>query len=136
MLLAVGFVLMTGIAAAGVEAPDWCTTLERWEAKGQGGSGVAGGCPIAGSCDIPAVRDNHAPDASTPFKVIRVHFIVFREDDGSSPAANDSDVIGQMERMNRVAFAPGRAAAGRRPSSVGIDRPTSGPCRGSRPGST
>ena len=105
MSLIVGLVLITGIAAAGGEQPDWCTTLERWEARGLGGSAVAGGCPIAGSCDIPAVRDNHAPDASTPFKVIRLHFIVFREDDGSAAAATDTDVIEQMERMNSD-FAP------------------------------
>ena len=100
MSLVIGLVLMTGIAAAGGEAPDWCTTLERWEAKGQGGSAVAGGCPTQGSCDIPGVRDTHAPDASTPFKLIRIHFIVFHEDDGSAPAATDTDVIEQMVRMN------------------------------------
>ena len=101
MSLVIGLFLgMTGIAAAGVEAPGWCTTLERWEAKGQGGSAVAGGCQTAGSCDLPAVRDTYAPDDLTPFKIIRLHFVVFREDDGSAPAATDSDVIGQMERMN------------------------------------
>ena len=69
MSLAIGLVLMTGIAAADGAAPDWCTTLERWELKGQGGSAIAGGCPTAGSCDVPAVRDTHAPDAATPFKL-------------------------------------------------------------------
>jgi len=104
-VFAVGLILMTGVVAAGGEPPDWCTTLERWEAKGQGGSAVAGGCPIAGSCDIPAVRDTFAPDGSTPFKTIHVHLVVFREDDGSSPAATEQDVIDQMERMNDD-FAP------------------------------
>ena len=108
---AVGLVLMTGIAAAGGEKPptplppDWCTTLERWEAKGLGGSAVAGGCPTHGACDIPAVRDTYAPDASTPFKTINVHIIVFRENDGSAPAATEQDVIDQMDRMNDD-FAP------------------------------
>ena len=105
MSLVVGLIMMTGIAAAGAEQQDWCTTLERWEDKGQGGSAVAGGCPTRGPCDIPAERDTYAPDASTPFKLIRIHFIVFREDDGSAPAATDSDVLEQMVRMNSD-FAP------------------------------
>ena len=105
MSLVIGLVLMTGIAAAGAEKPptapppDWCSTLERWEAKGLG-STVAGDCPTQGACDLPEVRDTYAPDDSTPFKVIRVHVIVFREDDGSAPAASEQDVIEQMDRMN------------------------------------
>ena len=100
MSLAVGLVLMAGLVTAGGEQlPDWCTTLERWEAKGLG-SAAAGGCPTEGACDIPAVRDTYAPDASTPFKIIRVHVIVFREDDGSAPAATAQDVADQMDRMN------------------------------------
>ncbi len=55
MSLVVGLFMMTGIVAAGAEQQDWCTTLQRWEAKGFGGSAVA---------------------------------------------ANDTDVIEQVERMN------------------------------------
>lgn len=112
MSLAFGLVLMTGVATAGGEKPsttpppDWCTTLERWQAKGLG-SAVAGGCPTQGACDIPAVRDTYAPDASTPFKTIRVHVVVFREDDGSAPAATEQEVNDQMDRMNDD-FAPYR----------------------------
>ncbi len=105
MSLTVGLVLMTGIVTAGVEKPatalppDWCTTLERWQAKGFGAE-AAGGCPTHGACDIPAVRDTYAPDVTTPFKTIRVHVIVFRKDDGSAPAATEQQVIDVMDRMN------------------------------------
>ena len=105
MSLTVGLVLMTGIATAGGQnpaaalPPGWCTTLERWQAKGFGAE-AAGGCPTQGECDIPAVRDTYALDVTTPFKTIRVHVIVFREDDGSEPAASGQDVIDQMARMD------------------------------------
>jgi hypothetical protein len=40
-----------------------------------------------GDRDLPEVRDGYAPDASTPYKVVRLYIHVLREDDGSNPAA-------------------------------------------------
>jgi hypothetical protein len=84
--------------------PDWCLTVAVRSAEG-----VAGTCPLEGDCDIPEIRDGFTPDTSTPFKVIRLHIVVFREDDGSNPAATEQDVIDQMVRMNKD-FAPTRMA--------------------------
>ncbi len=107
MSLVCGLVLMTGIAATGVDQPpDWCSTLPRWEAKGLG-SAASGGCPTEGVCDEPAVRDTYSPDATTPFKTIRLHIVVLREDDGSMPAATEQDVIDQMDQMD-LDFEPHR----------------------------
>ncbi len=100
MDLACGLALMTGVLAAGVEKPprtlpaDWCTTPDQTQASSE-----SGGCPLQGACDDPAVRDAYLPEASTPFKTIRVHVVVFREDDGSNPAATEQEVIDQMARL-------------------------------------
>jgi hypothetical protein len=83
----------------------WCTTDLRWRAKAGGDIPVGGSCPINGSCDVPELRDQYIPDALTPHRELRVHFVVFREDDGSNPAAHESDIIAQMEQFN-ADFAP------------------------------
>jgi hypothetical protein len=92
-----------GASAADPQAGEWCDTHLVWAAKAQAlGRAAGGGCPIEGDCDIPAIRDSHIPDASTPVKVILLHFIVFREDDGSNPAASAADITGQAGLMNAV----------------------------------
>ncbi len=98
--------LLAGSVQAGDRElpPDWCLTVTVHSAEG-----VAGTCPLEGGCDIPEIRDSFAPDATTPFKVIRLHIVVLREDDGSNPAATEQDVIDQVDRMNDD-FAPSRMA--------------------------
>jgi len=46
------------------------------------------------------VRDYYIPDPWEPIKTIRMHFLVFREDDGSNPAATAGDVPAQADEMN------------------------------------
>lgn len=94
--------------AVGVEdlPGDWCLTMQHWQMKGGGQhGGIAGGCPTEGSCDIPGVRDGYTVDEEQLFTTIQVFLHVFREDDGSNPAASVSDVALQMLAMN-ADFAP------------------------------
>lgn len=101
---ALGVVLATGLAAPKPLSPDWCRTPQHATSPG---AAAGGGCPIEGDCDIPAVRDAHAPDGAMPFRTLRVHVVVFREDDGSNPAATGQQVIDQMNRLNDD-YAPSR----------------------------
>ncbi len=43
-------------------------------------------CPTYGPCDLPEVRGEHLGDSRLPVHVIRRHFHIMREDDGSNPA--------------------------------------------------
>lgn len=89
-------------------SPDWCQTFERFDAKGlHGFLGPDSDCPIEGDCDIPAVRDAHLPDDSTPWKTIRVHILAFRADDGSDPTTSEDEIIDSMQVMNSQ-YAPHR----------------------------
>ncbi len=90
----------------GAVAKEWCQTQQAWEAKRLGG--VAGpGCATEGTCDTPAVRDSWIPDASTPVRSMRIHFNVFANSDGTSPAATQAGVDAQMVQLNSD-FAPSK----------------------------
>jgi len=85
---------------------EWCQTQIAWEAKGQGG--IAGpGCPTLGTCDTPAVRNSWIPGGSTPVRNIRIHFNVFANSDGTSPAATQAGVDAQVAQLNSD-FAPSK----------------------------
>ena len=93
-----------GATLGGPLTAEWCDTHIVWAKKREPlyGPPPRGECPTEGPCDEPAERDAHIPDASTPAKVIRLHFLVFREDDGSNPAATAGDVPAQADEMNAV----------------------------------
>ena len=78
----------------------WCTTYDRRKAADP----LTGDCPPEGDCDIPAIRDEYLTNESTPFLVVRMHVLVFRADDGSDPAADESHVIERMAEINRDYF--------------------------------
>ena len=88
-------------------ATEWCQTDVRWRSKGGVHQLRGGGCPTEGSCDSASVRDAWIPGASMPPVIIRVVFNVFREDDGSNPAATQEDVDAQLAEMN-ANFEPSR----------------------------
>ncbi len=104
-----GLLLSTGQGKGPSPAP-WCGTHEAWEARERPGeAAVSGACPLKGPCDDPAVRDTHLIDRSTAIKTVRVHLVVFREDDGSNPAATAREVSDEIARLNDE-FAPYRFA--------------------------
>jgi len=89
----------------GLAAMEWCQTQRAWEAKGFGqAAGV--GCAL-GTCDTPSVRDSWIPNASTPVLTLRIHFNVFANSDGTSPAATQAGVDAQMVQLNND-FAPSK----------------------------
>ena len=86
----------------------WCRTQEVWEARRaaqQQQQPIGGGCPPLGNCDIPAVRDQFIPDILTPHRALRLHLLIFREDNGTNAAATSAEIAGQMVQMN-ADFAP------------------------------
>jgi hypothetical protein len=85
--------------------PDWCHTMVDWQGHVPGQGNLAGGCPLQGDCDDPFVRDGYALDSGQLFTTIRVYLHIFREDDGSNPAAEAIDVVRQMIIMN-IDFSP------------------------------
>lgn len=91
-----------GLAGAGI---DWCRThqkfLERYPSHPKDAS-----C-FEGTCDNPINRDASIPNSGTPIKTINLIYHVFRESDGSNPAATQSDVDLQTDELN-AAFAPSR----------------------------
>jgi hypothetical protein len=113
MIAAAGWWLGLFLASVTGDGPSpvpWCRTQQAWEARARPGEGaLSGGCPLQGPCDDPAVRDTHLIDESTPIKTLRVHLVVFREDDGSNPAATAQEVAQEMARLNDE-FAPYRFA--------------------------
>ncbi len=99
----VGRPVMHGKGAA---AKEWCQTQAAWEAKGFGQvAGVA--CATEGTCDTPSVRDSWIPGGSTPVRNLRIHFNVFANSDGTSPAATQAAVDAQVVQLNSD-FAPSK----------------------------
>lgn len=91
---------------AELRALDWCQTQQVFESRGiQGYVVERGRCPVMGDCDLPEVRNQHFVDGETVFKTIRVRIHVFREDDGSNPAATEADVLGMIEELD-INYAP------------------------------
>jgi hypothetical protein len=116
LILLLAITLLLGIAASASRAQeeedsgtlrgDWCSTFEAFAAKHpEMLMSRDGECPIMGDCDIAANRDAMIPDASSPIITIRLKFNVLCEDDGSNPAASQSDVDTQLATLN-TAYAP------------------------------
>ncbi len=77
----------------------WCRTFERWASRNPQPEGSD--CPLEGVCDDPAVRDTWIPKPGASFRVLRVRFNVFAEDDGSNPAASKEDLAQQIVSLNQ-----------------------------------
>lgn len=90
------------LSARGV---NWCTTQARFD-KRYAGRDKDASC-FEGACDVTATRNASIPGLATPMRAVRIQFHVFREDDGSNPAATELDVARQVEQLNSD-FAPSR----------------------------
>ena len=85
-------------AQTGVE---WCQTQIAFDRRyPQDAKRILAACPLEGNCDVPATRDANIPDAGDPPITIRLKFNIFRNDDGSSPAASVADCDGQLAQLN------------------------------------
>jgi hypothetical protein len=79
-----------------------CGTQEwwAWNNPEAAAEGVAGGCPLQGNCDNPAIRDGFIPSAATPIKTIRLRIHIFANSDGSNPASNLAETAQQVAKLN------------------------------------
>ncbi len=89
----------------GVDAP-WCLTQERY-VESLEGQGLATACSGAGPCDYPFDRDASIPTPNTAMKTVRLSIHVFRNNNGSDPAATLEDVAAAVTRLN-ADYAPWR----------------------------
>lgn len=94
-------------AVAASQGVDWCQTHRVWESRNSGTPLSQAACTVYGPCDIPANRNAAIPDPSDPPLTIRLKFNVFRNDDGSNPAATVAGINAQMTQLN-ADFLPSR----------------------------
>lgn len=90
-------------------AEQWCGTFERYqEFSGDfRGDGLRGGCPTAGSCDDPLMRDAYLPGESDEFKTIRIFYHLFCLEDGTDCTGDVAEAAAQTDTLNET-FAPYR----------------------------
>lgn len=79
---------------------DWCQTHVQWEIENPSRA-----CPPIGPCDDPATRDASIPSPEDPPTYLKLYINVIANDDGSSPAASENAVLGQVATLNSD-FAP------------------------------
>ncbi|MFQ5606780.1 MAG: PKD domain-containing protein [Candidatus Zixiibacteriota bacterium] len=94
-------------AIALANGTEWCHTQIVYDQRIAALNGGALACPPVGNCDLPGVRDDNIPVADDPPMVIRLKINVFRNDDGSNPAATQAGVDAQIEQLNSD-FLPSR----------------------------
>jgi PKD repeat protein len=80
--------------------PDWCHTQIVYDQRHPNADKSFAACPLQGTCDNPAVRDTHIPDAQTQTLTVRLHFHIFTDDDGSNPCTNLDRVAAQVDQIN------------------------------------
>lgn len=93
-----GGLVDAAVKAGAAAHRDWCQTVPKWEAKGQGRP-AGPGCGL-GTCDTPSVRDSWIPTSSTPIRTVRLKFNVFCNNDGTSCAATQASVDAQVAQLN------------------------------------
>lgn len=78
---------------------DKCYTQVIYDLK-YGQQKDANACSPMGSCDDPGLRNANIPDSTVPLKYVRIYFHVFREDNGSNPAATAQNVADAVDDIN------------------------------------
>ena len=88
--------------------PNWCRTGTRFQqGKAFHLAAATAGCMMEGAADLPANRNACIPTPGTPIKTVRLKFNVFRNDDGSNPAATQAGVDAEVTQLNSD-YAPAR----------------------------
>lgn len=98
-LTILALVLSLSARQALAQSTGWCGTPTTNERDGSLNRSN-GACPTNGPCDIPATRDGYTVDSTSPIFYIRLYLHIFREDNGTSPAATDQDVAATMSELN------------------------------------
>ncbi len=108
-LVALGLLvtLTSGSVAAqdngGTNRVGWCgaTDLERLYVRYDGDQSLAAACFQNGICDDPLTRDLYLPLDTQQLIFVNCYMHVFREDDGSNPAASEADIIASIDQVNQ-----------------------------------
>lgn len=82
---------------------DWCLTQQMFEAHLTINGELPRTpemCTVYGPPDDPVARDAAIPDASTQIKTVRLMIHIFRNKNGSDPAASASDVANAVDALN------------------------------------
>ena len=80
---------------------DWCGTNTRYMERFGARYKSLANCPIETPCDIPATRNTFIPENSDSITWLKIMIHVFRNDDGTAPAASPQVVVAQMEELNK-----------------------------------
>ena len=81
---------------------DWCGTTSRYlQANSAKYEKALAICPVEGPCDNPTMRDSYIPQGGDSITWLRLMIHVFRNSDGSSPAASEATVVSQMKELNK-----------------------------------
>lgn len=84
---------------------DWCGTTTRYlSANSSRYDKALADCPIEGPCDVPTMRDSFHPSTSDSMTWLKIMIHIFRNSDGSSPAASAATVVSQMKELNKDFF--------------------------------
>ncbi len=87
-------------ALANANGVHWCQTQIVYDRRFAALNSESQACPQLGDCDITSNRDIAIPLAGSPKMIIRLKFNIFRNDDGSNPAASQADVDAQVVQLN------------------------------------
>lgn len=100
-VLSVCFLAITfSTVAQAQERVGVCGTEVEYGRHRQDNLSLGATCPTNGFCDNPATRDTYLVDSATQIFYIRMYIHVFREDNGSNPAATEQDIIESMDELN------------------------------------
>jgi hypothetical protein len=80
---------------------DWCHTTQMFYARNPQKLNPFADCPTEGPCDDTLTRDAWIPAPATPMTHLRLIFHIFRNDNGSDPAANPATVASQVAELNK-----------------------------------
>jgi hypothetical protein len=61
-----------------------------------------GDCPINGPCDLAATRDLFLSETVTTKQIVRLYFLVHRDDDGNNAVADEADLIRWVDSLNMM----------------------------------
>ncbi|HMJ90378.1 MAG TPA: M43 family zinc metalloprotease, partial [Candidatus Acidoferrum sp.] len=84
---------------------EFCGTTHYWERTPEGAAyktrmDLTGTCPTNGPCDFSPNRDVKIPSSATPFKIVKLRFQIFANNDGSNVAGTSTEVSNQVALLN------------------------------------
>jgi len=66
---------------------------------------TASDCPLMGACDQPGARDHFLGSTVPTRQIVRLYFLIHRDDEGNNPTADEPALIRWVDSLN-VVFSP------------------------------